>query len=304
MAEPLYPLRFKPIFKTALWGGHALRPMLGAAPSPELTGEAWLLSDQGDDLSRMAEGPLAGLTLGDLMQERPRELIGNAPASNGRFPLLLKNIFEARSSIYRCKCIPTTSGLGAWSRADRGLGRAQDRGLGHPGKRRVAVASTPACVLVSAGLRVERRRGQRHARGELLHSFSPRPAECIYLEAGTVHAIGAGVTLFEVQQTSDIDEPAFDALGPSRCPGPGRPRELHLAKALDCIDFERGPCAPVMPAPLPGSRGERLVAGRYFTMDRLIAEQLASPLASKGNSGSWCASRAVALFFTRRMITR
>src|SRR5215469_15543998 len=95
MPDGLYPLQFEPIFKSAIWGGDQLRPMLGASPSPEPTGEAWLISDQGDSFSRVVDGPLAGMTLRQLMQTRRQELIGDAPASMGQFPLLFK-LIDAR----------------------------------------------------------------------------------------------------------------------------------------------------------------------------------------------------------------
>jgi mannose-6-phosphate isomerase len=265
MAEPLYPLRFKAIFKTALWGGHALRSMLGATPSPELTGEAWLLSDHGDNYSCVSEGPLAGTTLRKLMIDRQRELIGDAPTANGRFPLLLK-LLEAKQHL-SVQVHPDDERARHMESADRGLGKTEAW----------VILNTEGEGRIYAGLRPGfgrddvKRAAASGTLAELLHSFSPRASECIYLHAGTVHAIGAGVTLFEVQQTSDItyrldDWGRVDART-------GRPRELHLEKALACIDFERGPCGTVTPVPLPKNRGERLVACSYFTVDRLRNER-------------------------------
>ena len=94
----LYPLRFEPIFKTALWGGARLRPFLGAPDANEPTGEAWVLSDQGDSLSVVADGPLRGATLRDLMEQIPQRLLGRPPEAHGRFPLLCK-FLDARQPL-------------------------------------------------------------------------------------------------------------------------------------------------------------------------------------------------------------
>src|SRR5947207_1116728 len=90
--DALTPLRFEPIFKPALWGGNRLRTLFGAAPSDEPTGEAWVLSDFGDSISVVAEGPRAGITLRQLMEQGPQRIVGSASPANGRFPLLLKFI--------------------------------------------------------------------------------------------------------------------------------------------------------------------------------------------------------------------
>ena len=86
----LYPLKFEPIFKTALWGGTRLRPFFGRSPSDEPTGEAWVLSDVDGSPSIVENGALAGMTLRDLLADDPAAILGSANLSNGRFPLLLK----------------------------------------------------------------------------------------------------------------------------------------------------------------------------------------------------------------------
>ena len=93
---PLGPLHFEPIFKSALWGGRRLRPMFGAASSEEPTGEAWVLSDQGDNHSRVAGGRLRGATLRELMATMPERILGGRAPAHGRFPLLLKFIDAAQ----------------------------------------------------------------------------------------------------------------------------------------------------------------------------------------------------------------
>jgi mannose-6-phosphate isomerase len=258
MKDVLYPLRFRPLFKTALWGGSALRPLFGAAPSPEPTGEAWVLSDQGADGSVVADGPLAGTTLRDLMRARPRDLLGEAEAPGGRFPLLLK-FLDAR--------LP----LSVQVHPDDELARVLEPGEAR-GKTEawVILRADPGSRLF-AGLRpgVGAEAFQAALTGgtlpDVLHSYAPRPGDCVFLEAGTVHAIGAGLLLFEVQQTSDVtyrlhDWGRVDAKT-------GKPRDLHVAQALQCTNYERGPCDAVEPRSAEDGC-EALVSCRYFTLAR------------------------------------
>src|SRR5207249_9398183 len=100
----------------------------------------------------------------------------------------------------------------------------------------------------------------------VLHALEPRPGDCVYLPAGTVHAIGAGLMIFEVQQTSDITYRLHDWNRVD--PKTGRPRELHVEKALACIDFGSGPRRPTWPAldhAGPVER-ERLAQCEYFRL--------------------------------------
>jgi mannose-6-phosphate isomerase len=99
-----------------------------------------------------------------------------------------------------------------------------------------------------------------------LHQFEPRVGDCIFLPAGTVHALGSGLMIAEVQQSSDTTYRLYDwnRVGPD-----GKPRQLHIAQALDVIDFHRGPVDPVQPAPLDRPGASRLVACDKFVLDRL-----------------------------------
>src|SRR5580658_208618 len=88
---PLYPLRFEPIYQYRLWGGRRLAELLSAPlPGDEPIGEAWLLSDRDDHASRVADGPLKGKTIAELIEQSPDELLGNFAGRFKRFPLLLK----------------------------------------------------------------------------------------------------------------------------------------------------------------------------------------------------------------------
>jgi mannose-6-phosphate isomerase len=252
--DSLAPLRFTPIFKSAHWGGSRLRTLFGAPPSDDPTGEAWLLSDYGDSLSVVAEGSQTGKTLRQLLERSPERIIGHARMSQGRFPILLKFI-HARQPL-SVQVHPTD---------------AKARELEGP----TAIGKTEAWVVLEAdpiarlytgllpGTTPERLR-QAIVAGEvedLLFALAPSPSDCVFLPAGTVHAIGAGVVLFEIQQTSDITYRLFDW---------GRPRELHVEKGLACVDFSLGPCRPTYPTDEGHGRVRRIALAEceHFSLGR------------------------------------
>src|SRR5947209_8560483 len=236
-AVPLYPLRFEPIFKPAIWGGRRLAEMFPDAPAEGPIGEAWVLSDQGDDVSVVADGPLAGTTLRELMRDRRRDLLGPSLAHHETFPLLFK-IIDARESL-SVQVHPNDELAQSLAGVPRGKTEAWVVLHSEPGSR------------IYAGLKegVNRPRLERAIAdatlAECLHSFEPTIGDCVYLPAGTVHALGAGITVFEVQQTCDTTYRLFDWNRVDATTG--RPRDLHIEKALACIDFTRGPVQPAEP---------------------------------------------------------
>ena len=258
----LYPLRFEPIFKHNLWGGRRLPAFLNRTPPhDDAIGEAWVLSDVDGSPSRVANGALEGSTLRSLLATDPQRLVGKAAAPQGRFPLLLKFI-DARQEL-SVQVHPDDA-------------RAAKLGPGQFGK-------TEAWVVLDRCERTSRiyagfaegvtAADFRAALGDkttpaTLHSFTPSPGDCVFLEAGTVHAIGANILLFEVQQTSDITYRLYDW---DRVDAKtGKPRDLHVEDGLACSDFARGPC-PAVRAKVKedgGVRREGLVDCRYFTLER------------------------------------
>jgi mannose-6-phosphate isomerase len=115
--------------------------------------------------------------------------------------------------------------------------------------------------------------------GECLHAFEPRAGDCLYLPAGTVHAVGGGVLLAEVQQSSDATL-RLDDWG--RVGSDGKPRTLHVPQALAAIDWASRPVVPEPARPLPGLPGERLVACGYFVLDRFfLQDELRCPHAGR-----------------------
>jgi mannose-6-phosphate isomerase len=264
MNSPLYPLTFEPIFKSMLWGGRRLPGYLGKPdPHPDPIGEAWVLSDVDGSLSRVASGPLAGKTLRDLTHEYLLDVFGPHAPPDGRFPLLLKFI-DARQEL-SVQVHPNDK---------------QAEELVGPGKKGkteawVILDADPATSRVYAGFRdgvtADHFRAAMTGKTtpDTLHCFTPKPGDCVFLEAGTVHAIGANILLFEVQQTSDITYRLYDW---DRVDAKtGQPRELHVDYGLLCSDFARGPCHPVSPADAGRPhRCEKLVECEFFALARHI----------------------------------
>jgi mannose-6-phosphate isomerase len=258
----LYPLRFEPIFKSMLWGGRRLPPFLNRRPPhDDPVGEAWVLSDVDGSPSVVADGPLAGTTLRELLARDAARITGSAPTQHGKFPLLLKFI-DARQEL-SVQVHPNDD-------------QAARVGPGMFGKTEAWVV-LDRCAETSKiyagfaeGVTAERFRAALADKStpRTLHSYTPEPGDCVFLEAGTVHAIGANILLFEVQQTSDITYRLYDW---DRIDAKtGLPRQLHIDDGLSCADFHRGPCRPVGAKIVVGEgvRSEGLVDCRYFTLER------------------------------------
>lgn len=253
----LYPLRFQPILKRYLWGGRRLASALGK-PLGEGNdyAESWEICDRDSDQSVVAAGPLAGTTLSELMAKRGEELLGrHAPQT--RFPLLFK-FLDAQKTL-SVQVHPDNHRAARLVPPDLGKTEAW-----------VVLDAEPGS-LIYAGLKrgFDRAALQRElARGtcELcLHQFQPQPGDCIFLPAGVVHAIGAGLLIAEIQQASDVTYRLYDW---NRVGLDGKPRQLHLEQALEAIDYEYGPAQPQQPQPTEQPHVSRLVKCDEFVLDR------------------------------------
>jgi mannose-6-phosphate isomerase len=187
MDAPLYPLSFEPILKRLIWGGRRLETVLGKRLGDGSDyAESWEVSDHGEDVSKVADGPLAGATLRQLLRERPTELLGSALATHRQFPLLVK--FIDAHQVLSVQVHPDD---------ERGHSLAGDNGKTETW---VVIHAEPGSVIY-AGLNPGVTRADfAHAIETgtvepLLHRFPARPGDCIFIPAGTVHAIGAGVML-------------------------------------------------------------------------------------------------------------
>lgn len=263
----LYPLRFEPIFKSMLWGGRRLPAFLNREPPhSDPIGEAWVLSDVEGHSSRVADGPLAGVTLRELLLCEPQRILGSTPVPHDSFPLLLK-FLDSRQEL-SVQVHPNDE-------------QAAKIGPGLFGKTEawVILDACPDTSRIYSGVRAGvtaahfRDALRDKTTPGLLHSFTPRSGDCVFLEAGTIHAIGANVLVFEVQQTSDITYRLYDW---DRVDAKtGQPRQLHIEEGLACADFASGQCHPVEPKAThrDGVHEEHLVDCRYFSLRRRTSRE-------------------------------
>lgn len=254
---PLYPLRFRPVLKRYLWGGRRLATVLGKTLGEgDDYAESWEICDRGADQSIVAAGPLEGTTLNDLVAGRGPELLGkHAPQT--RFPLLFKFLDAQRTLSVQVH--PDDSRAVKLQPPDLGKTEAW-----------VVLAAEPGSVIY-AGLKPGLDRPaleQEVAAGSCercLHQFQPRVGDCVFLPAGVVHALGAGLLVAEIQQSSDTTYRLYDwnRLGPD-----GRPRTLHIEQALEAIDYRHGPAKPQAPQATNRPYVSRLVDCDKFVLDR------------------------------------
>lgn len=253
----MHPLLFQPIYRRYVWGGRRFETALGRSlPEGNDFAESWELVDRDTDQSVVAAGPLGGRTLGDMVRSQGRELLGrHAPLP--RFPLLFKFLDACHDLSVQvhpddaraARLVPPDRGkTEAWYVIDAAPGSRIYAGL-RPGTTRETLAAA-----IAAG---------RCA--DVLHSFEPRAGDCVFIPAGTVHAIGAGLLVGEIQQSSDVTYRLFDW---NRVGADGKPRPLHVEAGLEAVTrFE--PVAP-MRAVASGDAGScRLVTSDFFLLDEV-----------------------------------
>jgi mannose-6-phosphate isomerase len=265
MTSPIStPLIFEPVLKRILWGGRRLETLLGKRLGPEPDyAESWEIADHPNGQSVVAQPvSLAGKSLAELVHNFPNDLLGPAVAAKyNQFPLLIK--FLDAHQVLSLQVHPDDS-LARQLVNDNGKNEAWVILHAEPGSR------------IYAGLKpgVTRERFQsaidHQTVPDLVHWFEPCPGDCIMIPAGTVHAIGAGIVLAEIQQMSDA---TFRVDDWGRVGADGKPRPLHLKETMLATDFNRGPVGPVVPVILPTNDStclhERLTTCPYFEIDRL-----------------------------------
>jgi mannose-6-phosphate isomerase len=222
----LYPLVFQSIFKERVWGGRELERLFSKPlPAGKTIGESWEISDRPGDESVVANGKFAGKTLRWLMETYPHEILGKArPNAANRFPILCK-ILDARDRLSLQVHPPATRA-------------AEPHGEPKTEMWFVADAAPGAELYVGLKRGVTRDEfDQRIADGtvaDCFHRVTVRAGDAMFLPSGRVHAIGAGLVIFEIQQNSDTTYRVFDW---NRVGLDGKPRELHVEQSLASINF-------------------------------------------------------------------
>jgi mannose-6-phosphate isomerase len=223
-----YPLKFKPIYKQRIWGGQKLREFFGKdIPRSEKVGESWELADLPNDKSVIANGELAGQTLNSTIKKYPKEITGDENFT-GSFPLLIK--FLDAEDILSVQVHPDEQ-------------TCRRMGAGEPKTECWYIISAAEGAFIYKGLKegVTKeqfaeaiKKGQPRI-AELLKKVAVKQGQCHFLPAGTIHSIGAGLLIAEIQMPSDTTYRIFDW---NRVDDTGKARQLHIEEALESIHFD------------------------------------------------------------------
>jgi mannose-6-phosphate isomerase len=256
-------LQFEEQYMERIWGGEKLNDVLGKPiPQDKPIGEAWVVSDHPSAVSKVSAGPRAGQTLHDLIDEDSGSLLGSQAALtvHGRFPLLLK-ILDA-NDVLSVQVHPDDE------TAER---------LGEPdvGKTEMwhVLQAEPGSELI-CGLKPEvepeafRKAVDEERLEECMVSFPVEPGASVFVAAGSVHAIGAGIVLAEIQQNSDLTYRLYDW---GRVQDDGSRRELHIDKGLEAIHFDSQHTGANHPLTMfeGATKQTVLAACRYFAAELL-----------------------------------
>ncbi|WP_066224711.1 type I phosphomannose isomerase catalytic subunit [Formosa haliotis] len=228
MKNLIYPLKFEPILKEKIWGGEKLNTLLNKKSTLPNIGESWEVSDVDGEPSVVANGSLKGKTLKELLLEYKEDFIGvqNHRIFGEKFPLLIKYI-DAKED------------LSIQLHPNDELAGKRHNSFGKTEMWYVMQADEDSKLIIgfkenmSPGIYLEHL--ENKTLPEILNTERVKPGDAFFIEVGRVHAIGAGVMLAEIQQTSDITYRVYDW---ERVDAEGNERELHTELALDAIDFE------------------------------------------------------------------
>ncbi len=220
----VYPLSFLPVFKDYVWGGRNLETRLGKELPSGIIAESWEIAAHANGQSRVATGPMAGSTLEELQQRWQEQLIGHSVDSD-TFPLLIK-------------LLDSNSWLSVQVHPDDAYAQKHAGDLGKTELWVILHAEPGAEIIYGLKAGVDRERfAQSAATGaidSMLHRIPIRTGDAVYIPAGTVHALGPGAIVAEIQQNSDTTYRLYDW---GRTEAGGQSRPLHVQQALDVIDW-------------------------------------------------------------------
>jgi mannose-6-phosphate isomerase len=261
----LCPLRFHPFLRPMVWGGRKLGEVLHKPlDSNQAYGESWEVSDHPLHESVVATGPAAGKTLRQLMEENRDDLLGSPAQRYQKFPWLIK-FLDAKDWL-SVQVHPDENAVAklwpgegskteAWFVLDAAPGSRIYAGL-RPGVDEKKLRAALATGKVT----------------ECLHDFEPQPGDCVFLPAGTVHAVGGGVLMAEIQQTSDATFRLFDW---NRRDAQGKSRPLHIEQSMASIHWDQGPVQPTRVSDFEKDakdpKRQNLVQCPYFSLEFMRA---------------------------------
>jgi len=249
------PISFSPIYMERIWGGRELENVYNRTlPSPNTPyGESWEISDRPDEQSVVINGPHSGKTIHELWSKHRQEIFGNNLHSD-RFPLLIK-ILDSRSPLSIQVHPPT---------------EIASQLNGEPKTEIWYIADATPEAKLFVGLKNGTTRETFETSltdgtcADHVHEISPKKDQSIFIPSGRLHAIGAGLLIFEIQQNSDTTYRVFDW---NRLGLNGKPRDLHVQQSLQCINFTD--YQPEMDTP----DGNTIANCEHFKVDKLKLSQ-------------------------------
>ena len=224
-----YPLQFEPILKERIWGGEKLKTVLHKPITSKITGESWELSTVEGDVSIVANGEWKGKSLAALINECPNEVLGTAVYARfgKQFPLLFKYL-DARED------------LSIQVHPNDELAKKRHNSFGKTEMWYIMQADEEARIIVGFKEKSNANDYLENLKNKTLLSIlddvKVKSGDVFFLETGTVHAIGAGLVVAEIQQTSDITYRLYDF---DRVDTNGNTRELHVDLALEAINYNK-----------------------------------------------------------------
>lgn len=252
----MIPLRLTPACKDYLWGGTKLITEYGKQTDKDKMAESWELSCHPDGESRVAGGPYDGLTLPEALERMGTGALGERGAAFSQFPLLIK-LIDARDRLsiqvhpddaYALRVEGEYGKTEMWYVVDCEEGAGLYLGFSHPvGREEFA------------------QRIEESTLEQVLRRVPVKPGDSFFIPAGTLHAIGAGILIAEIQQNSNTTYRVYDY---GRLGTDGKPRPLHVEKALEVTDTcPANTPAPGTPKVCPGGSVTELASCRYFTAE-------------------------------------
>ncbi|MDA0767476.1 MAG: class I mannose-6-phosphate isomerase [Verrucomicrobia bacterium] len=246
----MQPITFQPLYMNRVWGGRSLETLYHRAlPDAQPYGESWELTDRPDEQSVVLDGPFAGQTLHELWTDYREDLFGTG-LEGDRFPLLIK-ILDAHHDLSLQVHPPAA---------------LAEQLHGEPKTEMWFIAHAAPGAKLYLGLKDGTTRYQFEAAladgtvADLVHAVIPQVGDSILIPSGRLHAIGAGLLIYEIQQNSDTTYRVFDW---NRLGLNGQPRPLHVAQSLQCIDFTDH--QPSLDTP----HGNTLATCPFFQVDHL-----------------------------------
>lgn len=254
----LYPLKFHPILIQKIWGGDGLVSLLKKESSRNNIGESWEISDIDNHESVISNGFYAGKTLRQLIELKKEHLLGNAiyRQSGNRFPLLIK-------------FIDATDDLSIQVHPNDRIARLKHKSPGKTEMWHILKAEKEACLISGFKKKTSPQQFVEAINNckttDMLQSHTVKEGDTFFIPAGQVHAIGKGIILAEIQQSSDVTYRLFDY---NRKDSSGNKRDLHIKDGIEATDFN-SQSGNRIPCPSTTNKQTVLVTCSYFTTEYL-----------------------------------